>query len=552
MKNTLRLVVALLLMLMSTLSVKAIETQVFHTDFTNAAQNATFSMEAKGSITDVSGSNYSPYTKMYTATSSSKDILTIPGVEMNGGGRIVISYGSPSNRTLVVKAGSTTVDDGSTFYVKSGETGHGRDVPNTTEKTIDASVTGSVDFTFDANGSNMYIFEITIYTNAKGPVVKNFTYDGYAADAIDVTAGTIHVTVPYSYDADKVVLPVFELESGTNFVTPTDATTGRNFSTPQVYNFTDGSETKAYTVTVEHAPASTKKTLTGVSFDIDGEARTATISGNTVTLKLPFSYSDGKPNANKRKTVQTTFTYTDNLASAALSNSTAVTSGTALTVDYTAVTSIAVKAEDGSINTYNFAIEYESASTACDLLTLELPLNAGGSVAATIDQVAKTATATMTTANFNSSMVPTVTTSPLSTYSTSSTDYSSPVTFTVTAEDGTNSKEYVLTIYKDDTKPTVTITNPADGAEGVSLAGKINLTFTETDNDGNPGIVKLGTGKVHIKGGSIDQDLTAVMTGDNTAIAALRGFESITTYTLTIATDALTDNVGNKLAAAVT
>jgi hypothetical protein len=158
----------------------------------------------------------------------------------------------------------------------------------------------------------------------------------------------------------------------------------------------------------------------------------------------------------------------------------------------------------------------------------------------------------MTTANFNSGMVPTVTTSPLSTYSTSSTNYSSPVTFTVTAEDGTTSKDYVLTIYKDDTKPTVTITSPADGAEGVSLAGKINLTFTETDNSGNPGIVKLGTGKVHITGGSIDQALTAVMTGDNTATVAFSGLESLTTYTLTIATDAFTDNVGNKLAAAVT
>ncbi|MBP3466283.1 MAG: Ig-like domain-containing protein [Paludibacteraceae bacterium] len=545
MKNTLRLVVALLLMLMSTLSAKAVETQVFHTDFTNSTQNSTFTI-AKGEF-GTSVPAWASSMSAYFHTTGSAGLVTISGVEFNNGGRIEIKWGSPSSRPLVAEIDGGKVID--RVKLESSE----RNTLLSESYDIETSVTGTKNVTFKSSGGgDVYFFEITIYTNAKGPVVKNFTYDGYAADAIDVTAGTIHVTVPYSYDADKVVLPVFELESGTNFVTPTDATTGRNFSTAQVYNFTDGSETKAYTVTVEHAPASTTKTLTGVSFDIDGQARTATISGNTVTLKLPFSYSDGKPNANKRKTVQTTFTYSDDLASAALSNSTAVTSGTALTVDYTAVTSIAVKAEDGSVNTYNFAIEYEPASTACDLLTLELPLNAGGSVAATIDQVAKTATATMTTANFNSGMVPTVITSPLSTYSTSSTNYSSPVTFTVTAEDGTTSKEYVLTIYKDDTKPTVTITSPADGAEGVSLAGKINLTFTETDNSGNPGIVKLGTGKVHITGGSIDQDLTAVMTGDNTATVAFSGLESLTTYTLTIATDAFTDNVGNKLAAAVT
>ncbi|MBQ6963062.1 MAG: Ig-like domain-containing protein [Paludibacteraceae bacterium] len=402
------------------------------------------------------------------------------------------------------------------------------------------------------SGQTYGIFKFYLWLN-KGPEIKKFKVFGQEGT---VSGDNIIVDVPFATDITGATVPdEITLSPGASFTGTNNATTAVNFSEtiPVVYDLKDGDgNTKSYNVLINRLPASTTKTLTDVSFDIDGEARTATISGNTVTLKLPFSYSDGKPNANKRKTVQTTFTYSDDLASAALSNSTSVTSGTALTVDYTAVTSITVTAEDGSPNKYNFAIEYEPASTACDLLALELPLNAGGSVAATIDQVARTATATMTTANFNSSMVPTVTTSPLSTYSTSSTNYSSPVTFTVTAEDGTTSKEYVLTIYKDDTKPTVTITSPADGAEGVSLAGKINLTFTETDNSGNPGIVKLGTGKVHITGGSIDQDLTAVMTGDNTATVAFSGLESLTTYTLTIATDAFTDNVGNKLAAAVT
>lgn len=414
------------------------------------------------------------------------------------------------------------------------------------------SIAGSSGSEYSPSGDTYNIKNFYVWLN-KGPEIKKFKVFGQEGT---ISGDNIIVDVPFATDITGATVPdEITLSPGASFTGTNNATTAVNFSEtiPVVYDLKDGDgNTKSYNVLINRLPASTTKTLTGVSFDIDGEARTATISGNTVTLKLPFSYSDGKPNANKRKTVQTTFTYTDNLASAALSNSTAVTSGTALTVDYTAVTSIAVTAEDLSVNTYNFAIEYEPASTACDLLTLELPLNAGGSVAATIDQAAKTATATMTTANFNSGMVPIVITSPLSTYSTSSTNYSSPVTFTVTAEDGTTSKEYVLTIYKDDTKPTVTITSPADGAEGVSLAGKINLTFTETDNSGNPGIVKLGTGKVHITGGSIDQDLTAVMTGDNTATVAFSGLESLTTYTLKIAKDAFIDNVGNELAAAVT
>ena len=543
--NKIKIMAVIMLSIFSVFQLKAIEVETFHTDFTNSTQNATFTI-AKGDFgtsvpTWVSGVN------AYFLTSGSAGQITIPNVELNNGGRIEIKWGSTSSRPLIVTIDDDKVVDRASLASsdRSKLMSESYDIPST--------YNGTKSLVFKSSGGGaVYFFEITIYTNAKGPVVKNFTYDGYDADAIDVNAGTIHVTVPYSYDADKDVVPVFDLEAGTNFVTASDATTGRNFTTPQVYNFTDGSQTKAYTVTLEHAPASTVKTLESLTFDVDGDIRTATVSGNTVTLKFPYSYSDGKPNADKRKTVSTTFTYLDNLASAELSNGTGVTSGTALTVDYTVATYINVKAEDNSVNKYNFAITYEPASTACSLTKLELPLNGGGSILASIDEVAKTAKATMTTANFNSSMVPTVTTSPLSTYVASSTNFSSPVTYTVTAEDGTTSKQYVLTIYKDDSKPEVTVESPLNNEEGVSLAGNIKLKFTETDNDGNPGVVKLGTGKVHITGGSIDKDLDAKMIDDHTAWVNFSGLESLTQYTVTIPVTAFTDSVGNPLKASVT
>ena len=177
------------------------------------------------------------------------------------------------------------------------------------------------------SGQTYGIFKFYLWLN-KGPEIKKFKVFGQEGT---VSGDNIIVDVPFATDITGATVPdEITLSPGASFTGTNNATTAVNFSEtiPVVYDLKDGDgNTKSYNVLINRLPASTTKTLTGVSFDIDGEARAATISGNTVTLKLPFSYSDGKPNANKRKTVQTTFTYTDNLASAALSNSTAVTSG---------------------------------------------------------------------------------------------------------------------------------------------------------------------------------------------------------------------------------
>ncbi|MCX6872983.1 MAG: DUF2341 domain-containing protein [Verrucomicrobia bacterium] len=116
------------------------------------------------------------------------------------------------------------------------------------------------------------------------------------------------------------------------------------------------------------------------------------------------------------------------------------------TQNFTSPVHYIVKASDfatsGTTTDYTVTVTVAPASTACDILTFGLPGNPGF-----IDQVAKTITWTVPGSPGVSSLAPTYTLSPSATCSPPSgttLNFTSPQTYTVTAQNGTTQKTYTV------------------------------------------------------------------------------------------------------------
>lgn len=379
---------------------------------------------------------------------------------------------------------------------------------------------------------------------------------GSDVTADQVSVNTVHFLVPYASDITSLT-PNFTTITGGTLVGPT---TPQNFTNsvtnPIEYTFkydkdNDGvMEDYLYKVTVEKIPASTVNTLDKLSYNIDGDERYATISGNTVTVTLPYSYSDGKKNAGLRTSIPTTIEYSDDLANAKLGSGATVTEGTAMNIDYTSEISIIVTAENGDAKTYNIKIDYEQASEACDLLTFALPLSGGANAEGVItgDQV----NVYMKTSDLASSnpFTPIYTTSPLSEKASTVTipmDFggvNKSKIFRINAEKDGVYKDYHINLIIDDDKPTAVLSKPAD-VSATLLAGPIQITFNEAVKQNG-----ANAGKISIKKKSDNAEAwtgTIEISADGkTGTANFKGLEGLTDYYIEIAGGSITDLAGNE------
>jgi hypothetical protein len=99
---------------------------------------------------------------------------------------------------------------------------------------------------------------------------------------------TINVTVPYATNLTSLI-PNFTLASGTNFATPADETTPKDFSSPVAYTFTDGSDTRTYTITATRIPASTACNIISFSYSQSGSSGSV-YSGSRVGKRFYYNY----------------------------------------------------------------------------------------------------------------------------------------------------------------------------------------------------------------------------------------------------------------------
>ena len=242
--------------------------------------------------------------------------------------------------------------------------------------------------------------------------ILSFTFPGLPAPTISGT--NIAVTVPFSTNVTALA-PTYTLSSGGSCVPASGST--QNFTNPVSYivssaGFTD----KTYTVTVSKAAALTLKDIT--SFAFPGLPAT-TIGSNTVSVTVPFGTS--VTNLAPTYTVSTLATGSP-------------VSGTAR--NFTSAQTYTITAEDGSTKAYTVTVTVTiaPASSAKDILNCDFGALGQATIAGT------NITLTVPPNQNVTSLAPTFTISPLATISPASgstQNFTNPVAYTVTAQNGT-------------------------------------------------------------------------------------------------------------------
>ena len=245
----------------------------------------------------------------------------------------------------------------------------------------------------------------------------------------------IGVTVPYATDITALI-PTIETTGAS--VSPTSGSS-TNFASPVDYTVTaaDGS-TKVYTVTVTVAP-NTENKITSFSFPVAetglGSVAVGTInhSAHTITVNVPFGTTIGSWKADFSASADAT------VKVGAATQTTGVTTNNFATSATTAVV-YTVTAASGAVATYEVKVVAAlSSSKSIETFTIN-------GVDGTVDLAAKTVTVTLPFAVsrlFNPTI--SISGSTISPQSGGQVNFANPVTYTVTAADG-STQAWIVTV----------------------------------------------------------------------------------------------------------
>ncbi len=260
-----------------------------------------------------------------------------------------------------------------------------------------------------------------------GPVLTSFRFpdiDG-GIGLINDTARTVRITVPYGTSLSALVARVGHTGAS---VSPADDI-AQDFRNSVTYTVTaaDG-VTRAYVVTVTVAARSSKKSITSFSFinlsdtdgDIDEDERTIAVTvphGTNLSSLVPRIVHDGvaiSPDSSTARNFRNSVNYR-------------------------------VTAEDGTTQTYSVTATVAPPAYAKAITSFTFPSVSGA--VGEIDEAAKTIEITVPYGTSRTSFAPTIVHdgASISPASGLSRNFSNPVTYTVTARDGSR-QAYVVTV----------------------------------------------------------------------------------------------------------
>ena len=393
--------------------------------FKNATGSSTFSIS-----TIVAGQCASYGTKFFTSGSSTFAFQTYKAISKF----ILYGSGTGTGRTLsTVQVGTTTSNYAA---ITATATGSGdnqfttQDVCDTMTIVPASSIAANsyVLLTFSGN-INLYKIDYTLV----GCVVPQLlttptinssavTNQGFTANWADV-ANEIGYTVKVYNASNTLVQTVSNIPANSTSAVITGLSSNTNYT----FTVTAIGDGDAYINSNESAKSSAIRTLSTLkdiaTFTIAGV--TATVGTNTVTATVP--YSTNLTSLTPVVTVSANATYSPLTAQ-----------NFSTDVVYT------VTAEDGSTKDYTVTISKDAPSTATVLSSYTINGQVSSSISGTnISVVMPYGTADVT------ALVPHFT---LSTYATASpdsaiaTDFTNPVVYTVTAEDGLTTQQYTVTV----------------------------------------------------------------------------------------------------------
>ncbi|MBT4265091.1 MAG: hypothetical protein HOD85_12875 [Deltaproteobacteria bacterium] len=479
-------------------------------------------------------------TVIVAPNSASKDITAFSFTDANAAlTSTVIATISGTEITATVPFGTdvTALVPIFTTNGSSVEVGGTAQISGTTANDFSSVVTYRV--TADNSTAQDYTVTVTPAQNNNEKDITAFSFtDANAAlsstVAATISGTTITATVPFGTDLTALVGTFTTTGSSVKVgaTVQTSGTTPNNFSSAVTYTVTAGdSTTQDYTVTVTVAPDNTTKDITAFSFTDANAALTstvvATISGTTITATVPYGTD--------LTALVATFTTT---GSSVEVNSTVQTSGITAN-DFSSAVTYRVTADNSSTQDYTVTVTVAPDNTTKDITIFSFTdANAAltSTVVATISGTTITAmmpygtdvTALVATFGTTGSSVAVGGTAQNS--GTTTNDFSSPVTYTVTAGDS-STQDYTVTVTpaqnnneKDITAFSFTDANAALSSTVVATISGTTITATVPYGTDLTALVATFT----TTGSSVEVDSTVQTSGttDN-------DFSSAVTYRVT-------------------
>ena len=340
-------------------------------------------------------------------------------------------------------------------------------VSGTTANNFTNAVTYTV--TAEDGTTQNYVVTVTIAPAPKSSAkqITAFSFNGLNPVVTATVSGTnITATVPYGTNVAALVATFTASNLATvsvGQIVQVSGTTANNFTNAVTYIVTaeDGT-TQNYVVSVIITPASSAKSLT--VFAIKTPAVTATIAGNKITATVPYGTNISSLIA----------TYTGSSKAYVRVGNVIQKSGTT-TNNFTNPVTYTVVAQDGSTQDYIVTINIAAASAAKDFISFGIvnPLSSGTITTNNVSVITPATTnLTALIASFTiTSKTIVKVNGVLQTSGITSNDFTNPVVYTLTAEDGT-SKSY-----------TVTVTN--------FQITTVNSVTTTTNNSNTPSVSSL-------------------------------------------------------------
>ncbi|MDD5674700.1 MAG: hypothetical protein PHC61_11090 [Chitinivibrionales bacterium] len=270
--------------------------------------------------------------------------------------------------------------------------------------------------------------------------LASFAFTNPAATGIiNEATKTVNINVPYGTNVTALI-PTFtttgaSVKAGATI--QTSGTTANNFTTPVTYTVTAANgSTQDYIVTVT-VSINTAKALTGFSFANPAATGTINEAAKTVSITLPFG-------TNVAALIPTFITTGASVKVGSTVQASGVTAN-----NFIAPVTYTVTAADGSTQDYKVTVTV-SVNTAKTLTGFSF---SNPTVTGTIDDSAKTVAITVPNGTNATNLVATFTSTGASvkigaaiqTSSTTANNFSAPVTYTVTAADG-STQDYVIIV----------------------------------------------------------------------------------------------------------
>ena len=372
-------------------------------------------------------------TRQYTVTvtsaaSSTKDITSFSIAGQMGSaiiGANTITLTMPFGTNLSNLSPSITVSAGATVNPASGVA---QNFSNPRVYTVTAQ----------DNTTKQYTVTVTAASASSAKDITGFSIPGQISNSTVISGNTITVAMPAGTTLTNLVPTITHTGAS---ISPTSGSV-QNFTSPRTYTVTASDGTvKQYTVTVTSAVSNANDII---AFSIIGQSGSAIIGPTTVSLSMPF----GTNLTNLSPTIAIP-------ANASISPASGASQDFSNSVTYT------VTAQNGTTKQYTVSVTAAQASAGKDITGFSIPGQTGITVI-NADTISVTVPDSANLAN----LTPNISVSAGSSVNPApgvAQNFTNPVTYTVTAQDG-SMKQYIVTV--------VTASNNAKDITQFSIPGQ--------------------------------------------------------------------------------